>query len=210
MVSLKKMKTRVSSFKIHRNKKADNLEKVEKNEDEIEEDAAREIKPASSDPIMEDREDAEDTNAVASRSAEEERIQMEDDERSPPGDDETEPEAEAEPESETERDADAKADPAPKDDDSVMTETDANAAGDDGLSTVKEEPSLEEAEEKASEETGPPAEKKQEESGSVTQTMDDGDDEERTMDQTANSTLPDTGCVSPVHAPSFCGCFFGS
>lgn len=209
MVSLKNMKTKVSSFKIHRNKKA---EKLEKNENAIEEDAAREIKPTSSDPIMEDREDAEEMNVVASRSAEEERIQMEVDERSPPGDDEAEPEAEAEaePESETEREADAEADPAPKGDDSVMTETNANAAGDDGLSTVNEEPSREEAEEKAVEETAPLSEKKQEESGSVTQTMDDGDDGDRTMDQTANSTLPDTECVTPVNAPAFCGCFFGN
>mmetsp|Transcript_26807 Transcript_26807/g.57007 ORF Transcript_26807/g.57007 Transcript_26807/m.57007 type:complete len:237 (+) Transcript_26807:105-815(+) len=232
MVSLKKMKIRTPSFR-RKTKK----ERVEKEETvEADELPTVQITPVENDPIMEDREDAEETNAAPapSLSAEEER-QVEDDERSPPADDEAEPEPEAEAEVEPEAE-----EPALKgiDDDSVMTE--AKEAVDDALSTVKEEPSKEEAEEKAAEESAPPAEKDQEDSATLDHTLDDEDGEDLTMEDATATTFNDTGCatiqdrlqeagdriqeagcnlpanmpknltacVSPVHnSGAFCGCF---
>lgn len=152
-----------------------------------------EITPVENDPIMEDREDAAEktsTHYSPVASIEEERKQMDDiEERSPP--------AEEEAEEEEEELGVVKA----ADDESVMTE--ANEA-DDALSTVKEEPSKEEAEEKAAEEPAPVAEKEPE-GASVTHTM---DDEDLTLDATATSTVHEpVGCTTPAHTPAFCGCF---
>ena len=126
---------------------------------------------------MEDREDA----ATSAVSVEEDRKHMDDnEERSPPAKEAVEENAE---------------------DDSVFTETndaDANHA-DDVLSTVKEEPSKEEAEELA-----PTADKEQEEGASLEQTM---DSEDLTLDATATSTAHDAGCTTPAHTSAFCGCF---
>mmetsp|Transcript_27958 Transcript_27958/g.50585 ORF Transcript_27958/g.50585 Transcript_27958/m.50585 type:complete len:188 (-) Transcript_27958:182-745(-) len=185
MVSLKKMKLRKPTFKIL-GKKGASKEEIIEIADEPK--PTVEITPVENDPIMEDREDADESNATPSPAAsvEEEKSEVDDEERSPPDEDDEEemPVVKA------------------GDDDSVMTE--ANE-GDDALSTVKEEPSKEEAEAKAAEETAPPAEfpVEEEESGSLAQTM----DEDLTLDATEASTLHETGCTTPVHAPAFCGCF---
>ena len=122
------------SFKINRGKKEKKDETLE-----IDEEPCVEIAPAESDPIMEDWEDAEETNATASPAAsvEEERNKMDDDGGSPPEDHEAEVK--------------------PADDDSVMTEANANEAVEDTLPTVKGEPSKEEAEEISAEEVAPPS-----------------------------------------------------
>lgn len=205
MVSLKKMKMKAASPFKRRGSKRDKVEMGKKEEPveavetvKVNEEANVETTPVDIDPIMEDREDAEETNANPSRSVEEERNEVDDDERSPPDDDEVDPEPEPE----------APPEPAAMkmDDESVMTE--ANAPVDETLSTVKEEPSKEEeeeTEEKVAEEPAPADEKQQGDSGSMTQTLELDDDEDITMDATA-TTMQETGCVTPVHAPAFCGC----
>lgn len=134
--------------------------------------------PMDNDPIMEDREDAPVEQAESESSTLNERYQ--DDERSPVADETTEKPAD--------------------DEDSVMTEVkDANA--DDALSTVKEEPSKEEAE--AIEEE----EEKSEHPISVIENNAASIDDTLTLDATA--TVNDVGpeCTSPPAAPAFCGCF---
>lgn len=124
------------------------------------------------DPIMEDREDA----ATSALYVEEDRKHMDDnEERSPPAEEAVEENAE---------------------DDSVFTET--NDA-DDVLSTVKEEPSKEEAEDLA-----PTTDREQVEGASLEQTI---DGEDLTLDATATSTVHDAGCTTPAHTSAFCGCF---
>lgn len=92
-------------------------------------------------------------------------------------------------------------------DESVLTE--ANAA-DDKLSTVKEEPSKEEAEEKASQESAPTA--KAQEEAHIHSSMEEKDtapsmDDTATLDATDTTINLATGCPSPRYTPGFCGCF---
>merc|ERR1712194_450636 len=142
-----------------------------------------EMNPVENDPIMEDREDtAEETSAAHSPavSGEQGRKNEDDDEeRSPPTEEEV-------------GDEDEDLEPVKAaDKESVVTE--ANEA-DDALSTVKEEPSKEEAEDKATEERAPTA-------GSGEHTT---DGEDLTLDATA-TTVHEGGCTTPVHASPFCG-----
>lgn len=224
MVSLKKMKIRTPSFKLRKNKS----KKIDMLDEEVDVEPTVEITPVESDPIMEDREDTEETNVAPSRSAGEEITETTDDERSPPDEAEAEPEPEAEEKveekvAEAEPEAELEVEPAAKaaEDESVVAE--AEATGDDALSTVKEEPSKEEAEEKSAEEVvAPPAEKEPEARTTPTQTTEEDDDEDITLDATAttvnesgcNNDLLKTvpvqvpGCASPVNAPAFCGCMF--
>lgn len=72
---------------------------------------------------------------------------------------------------------------------SVSTEE----GGGDTLSTVKEEPSKEEAEEKLMEKEG-------------SESVEQQETEEFTLDATA-ATSNDAGCTTPANMPAFCGCF---
>jgi len=179
MVSIKKMKLKKPNFL---------GKKSPKKKDEIDDEPSTptvEITLVENDPIMEDREDAAEETSTAS--VEEDRNHLDDnEERSPPTEEVVEEE-----ESEVIKTTE---------DESVITET--NDA-DDALSTVKEEPSKEEAEEKATEEPTLAAEKEQE-GASLEHTM---DDEDLTLDATATSTIHDAGCTTPVHTSAFCGCF---
>jgi len=184
------MKLKKPSFKIRgkKNQKEEIIEIAEEPKLTVETTPVE----VENDPIIEDREDADETNATPSPSAsvEEETNEMDDEERSPPDDDEAVVMASDDDE------AVVKA----ADDDSAMTD----------LSTVKEEPSNEETEENAAEEiaeeAAPPAEKEQDECASFTQMM---DREDLTLDASTISTLHETGYTKLVHAPAFCGCFGG-
>lgn len=224
MVSLKKMKIRTPSFKLRKNKS----KKIDILDEEADSEPTVEITPVESDPIMEDREDAEETNVAPSRSNGGEITETTDDERSPPDDTEAEPEPEAEEkaaEAVAELGAKPKAESTAKaaEDESVVTDAEAEATGDDALSTVKEEPSKEEDEEKSAGEVAtPPSEKEPEARATPTQTMEEDDDKDITLDATDTSvnesgcnndllkTVPVQvpGCASPVNAPAFCGCMF--
>lgn len=181
-----------------------------------------EIKPVESDPIMEDREDVEQTNGPPSRSNVGEITETTDDERSPPVDAEAESQPEAE-EKAAEPDMTAESTAKVAEDESVVTDVEAEAMEGDALSTVKEEPSKEEAEEKLAEEVAaPPDEKEPEARATPTQTTEDDCDKNINPDATAttvnesgcNNDLLKTvpvqvpGCASPVNAPAFCGCMF--
>mmetsp|Transcript_38617 Transcript_38617/g.65967 ORF Transcript_38617/g.65967 Transcript_38617/m.65967 type:complete len:194 (-) Transcript_38617:207-788(-) len=183
MVSLKKMKLRkITSFK--RTKKG--VDPVD-----VEEEPVPQISSAGSDPIMEEREDAENSTPSPAASAEEPNNEnVEDDERTPPEEGRTSP---------MELDSAIKA----GDDGSVMTEKDENEGGDDVLSTVKEEPSKEEAEEKAVADGVPSTIKEHDESLAQT------NEEDVTID-TNPTEMPDisAACNSPTQAQAaFCGCF---
>lgn len=183
MVSIKKMKLKKPNFLGKKSPKKETYEI-----DQEPSAPTKEKKALENDPIMEDREDA--AEGTSAESVEEDRKHLDDnEERSPPAEDVVE------------EDEDEESELAKTEDDSVMTE---NNDADDALSTVKEEPSREEAEEKTAEEPAPTAEKEQEEGVSLEQTM---DDEDFTLDATATSTVHDAGCTTPAHTSAFCGCF---
>mmetsp|Transcript_29352 Transcript_29352/g.62366 ORF Transcript_29352/g.62366 Transcript_29352/m.62366 type:complete len:156 (+) Transcript_29352:115-582(+) len=153
MVSMK-MKLKKPTFKILG-------KKHKKEESTITVEPTIERTPVENDPIMEDREDADNVAQM-----EEERHPT-NDERSPPADD-----------------------------GSVLTEVN------DDLSTVKEEPSKEEAEEDAAQESAPHA-REQDTPSFVEKDTSPSMDESLTLD----AAITGPGDLSPVHTPAFCGCF---